>query len=108
MSYFNDDQAERSLPLYDYHEQYLVFNDDEATSSNTRTSIPRDYEDAERCQMEDYFGDNPRYPKRNLKEILGDGSERVQLFLIEATTNNNIESIPEHFLLFRSKKCLKQ
>ena len=67
MSYHDEDRAERLLRLYDYHEQYLVFDDDEATSSNTQTSLPRDYEGAERCLMEYDFGDNPKYCERKFR-----------------------------------------
>ena len=62
MSYFNEERAAKLLPLYDYHKHYQSFSDDEATSSNTRMSIHRDYLRAEKPLMEEYFGNDPNYP----------------------------------------------
>nr|GEX72515.1 hypothetical protein [Tanacetum cinerariifolium] len=70
MDPFNDEmRAQQLYRLHELNEEYLSFvhEEDEGSSSHTRTYIPRDYEGALQRLLDDYFGDNPRYPEVNFR-----------------------------------------
>ena len=103
MDFFDDEaRAKELLRLYKYHEQFLPFDDDEATSSHS----------------ERIYLDNMKLPKNvswmiilaiiqnTSKGIFVEGCEWVEKYFLEIAegiTNYNVEPIPEHFNFFRSR-----